>query len=292
MTPWHHTRTWIASLAASAQRRHSTFDGGLLQWHIWGSGPPLLLLHGGSGSWTHWCRNIAVLSTHYQVLVPDLPGKGDSDAPPFAFDSMPVYDATHRLAEIISAGWRQIATQEQQRSFHIMGFSLGSIVGTVVATIERDSVAQLTVVGTSALGLPFEGIGGKLRPVNEQSADALQIADQQYNLGLIMMADKKKIDEASGWIQLHNVKRARLRTHTLARSDVMLRALPNVSADTDIVAIWGSKDIYAQPNVDQAAARLRQLTPAADIHVIDGGGHWVMYECAEAFNNLIDTAAQ
>lgn len=291
MTHWHQTRDWIESLAATAQRRHSTFEGGRLQWHIWGSGPPLLLLHGGSGSWTHWCRNIAVLSNHYQILVPDLPGKGASDSPPFAFNAVPVYDATQRLAEAISAGWRQIATQEQQRSFRIMGFSLGSIVGTVVATIEKDCVDQLTVVGTSALGLPFAGIGGKLRPVNEQSAAALQIADQQHNLSLIMMADKEKIDEPSGWIQLENVKRARLRTHTLAKSDVMARALPNVSTNTDIVAIWGSKDTYAQPGIEQTAARLQQLTPAVDIHIIDGGGHWVMYECDKAFNDIIEKVA-
>ena len=39
----------------------------------------MLLLHGGSGSWTHWLRNIQPLvDAGRQVLVPDLPGFGDS----------------------------------------------------------------------------------------------------------------------------------------------------------------------------------------------------------------------
>ena len=40
-------------------------DGGRMVWHRWGEElgqaardqPPVVLLHGGSGSWTHWVRN-------------------------------------------------------------------------------------------------------------------------------------------------------------------------------------------------------------------------------------------
>ena len=61
---------------------------GTMVWHLWGqqgfdaSLAPLLLLHGGSGSWTHWLRNIdALVASGRRVLVPDLPGFGDSAAP-------------------------------------------------------------------------------------------------------------------------------------------------------------------------------------------------------------------
>ena len=51
-------------------------------WRVWGSGEPLVLFHGGSGSWTHWIRNIPELSRHYELWVPDIPGLGDSAMPP------------------------------------------------------------------------------------------------------------------------------------------------------------------------------------------------------------------
>ncbi len=51
-------------------------------WRVWGEGEPLVLFHGGSGSWTHWIRNIAELSRHYELWVADIPGLGDSTMPP------------------------------------------------------------------------------------------------------------------------------------------------------------------------------------------------------------------
>lgn len=292
MADWQETKAWIETLAATATRRNTTFDGGQLQWHIWGTGPPLILLHGGSGSWTHWCRNIAVLQKYYQVFAPDLPGNGDSDAPPFAFDSLEIYDATQRLAEAVRSGWQQMATDAQRRSIHVMGFSLGSIVATVLAGLEGKCVAQLVVVGTSALDLPFAGLAGKLRPVHDHVSFEQQIADQKHNLGLIMLADHADIDDAGGWLQLQNVKRARLRTHTLARSNVMIKALPRLHRSTDVVAVWGSHDAYAQPTINDCVSRLRELAPKADTCVVEGAGHWVMYEYDDVFNDLIDEIAR
>ena len=46
-------------------------------WRVWGAGEPLVLFHGGSGSWTHWIRNIPELSRHYELWVPDIPGLGN-----------------------------------------------------------------------------------------------------------------------------------------------------------------------------------------------------------------------
>ncbi|MDB5843914.1 MAG: hydrolase-like protein, partial [Polaromonas sp.] len=52
-------------------------------WRCWGEGAPVVLLHGGSGSWTHWIRNIPTLvACSRQVWAPDLPGFADSASPP------------------------------------------------------------------------------------------------------------------------------------------------------------------------------------------------------------------
>jgi pimeloyl-ACP methyl ester carboxylesterase len=44
-----------------------------------GSGPPVILLHGGTGGGANWFRQIGPLSQRYRVLAPDLPGFGLSD---------------------------------------------------------------------------------------------------------------------------------------------------------------------------------------------------------------------
>ncbi|MDQ3549539.1 MAG: alpha/beta hydrolase [Chloroflexota bacterium] len=54
-----------------------------------GSGPALVLVHAGGtqSSWHTWRDNLASLSQHYTVLIPDLPGLGESGPPPAPIDS-------------------------------------------------------------------------------------------------------------------------------------------------------------------------------------------------------------
>lgn len=47
-----------------------------------GSGPPLLLLHGWPGFWYDWAKVIGPLAKHFDVIVPDLRGYGESEKPP------------------------------------------------------------------------------------------------------------------------------------------------------------------------------------------------------------------
>ena len=58
---------------------HETPCGdGTMVWHTWGAGAPLVMLHGGSGSWAHWLRNIGtVVAAGRMACVPDLPGFGE-----------------------------------------------------------------------------------------------------------------------------------------------------------------------------------------------------------------------
>jgi len=73
---------FIAALERAGQRRVTQNGTGEVVWRIWGSGDPLVLLHGGTGSWLHWVRNIEDLSQDFMLLVPDLPGSGESSSPP------------------------------------------------------------------------------------------------------------------------------------------------------------------------------------------------------------------
>lgn len=54
--------------AVSSRMATPCGDGGIV-WHVWGERQngdlPLVLFHGGSGSWTHWLRSIHVLSLRW-----------------------------------------------------------------------------------------------------------------------------------------------------------------------------------------------------------------------------------
>ena len=93
-------------------------------WRVWGNAQPLVLLHGASGSWTHWIRNIAPLATRFRVLVPDLPGFGDSDLP---------YEprTAEMLADLVASGLDAVLSPSME--FDMAGFSFGGIIAGLVA---------------------------------------------------------------------------------------------------------------------------------------------------------------
>src|SRR5262245_36091801 len=72
----------VSALNRAARKVTTRCGAGVMVWRLWGSGEPLVLLHGGYGSWTHWIRAIPELSRHYELWVPDLPGLGASALPP------------------------------------------------------------------------------------------------------------------------------------------------------------------------------------------------------------------
>jgi pimeloyl-ACP methyl ester carboxylesterase len=54
-----------------------------------GTGPALMLVHAGNsdGSWMAWGNNLSSLSREYHVIVPDLPGLGESGPPAHSINS-------------------------------------------------------------------------------------------------------------------------------------------------------------------------------------------------------------
>src|SRR5678816_3702042 len=73
---------FVSRIESSSTRTVTPTEAGSMVWRSWGEGPPLVLLHGASGSWTHWIRNVLPLAARFRVLAPDMPGFGDSDTPP------------------------------------------------------------------------------------------------------------------------------------------------------------------------------------------------------------------
>ncbi|MBO0741486.1 MAG: alpha/beta fold hydrolase, partial [Hyphomicrobiaceae bacterium] len=93
-------------------------------WRVWGAGEPLVLFHGGSGSWTHWIRVIPELSNHYELWVADIPGLGDSAMPPKPW-------VPQSTAEVVVAGLEQLFAKDVK--LRMAGFSFGGQIAGLSA---------------------------------------------------------------------------------------------------------------------------------------------------------------
>lgn len=270
--------TLVARWDASADRRMTPCGDGDMVWRIWGDGPALVLLHGGHGSWTHWIRNIPALAERYRLYVPDLPGYGESGTPAEPHTA-------ENLGEIIATGVNLVLPPEA--TCGMVGFSLGGIVGGSAAALLGARVDTFVVIGSSGLDLPRANIGGLQKWTPDMPEAALREI-HRHNLATIMVANPDSIDALALQLQMSNTLKARVKGSAIARSDALRRALPAIKAR--LVCISGAADVYVVGNVDERKALFHAVRPDTPFHFIDNAGHWVMYEQAEAFNNVLDQA--
>jgi pimeloyl-ACP methyl ester carboxylesterase len=264
----------VAGIAAEAERIETPCGDGTLVWRVWGHGPPLVLLHGGYGSWTHWVRNVIPLSRRFTVIACDLPGLGESATPPEPWTA-------DGLAAIVVAGLDIVLPKGAAP--HMAGFSFGGVIGGVVAAQLGDRLKAFTVVGSNGLGL--ERSPTPLERVKPDASEEEEFATHRYNLNQLMIHDPAKIDELALYLQKTNHARARMRSRRFSRSGALIEALLRIKARLD--GIWGERDATAYPHVAERKRLLQGVQPGARFTVVPGAGHWVQFEAADEFNRII-----
>ena len=265
----------LAADLAGAQRAVTLLGGIKTVWHLWGAAdrPAVVLLHGGSGSWTHWVRSIApLLAAGWRVLVPDLPGFGDSDLPPGCTD---VPD----LPAHLHAGLQQLAPVGPVQ---IVGFSFGGMAGALWLADHPDDAQALVLVGAPGLGLsspqrtPLKG--WRHLETTEQ-----QMAVHRHNLMALMFERHESMDELALVLHAANVARDRMPRRRLSSTSIVAEALPRVRAR--VSAIYGEHDALYRERLSEVRDALpRWASHWGQWHTVPGSGHWVQYEAAQAFN--------
>src|SRR5437763_7310414 len=144
-TPKLTPAEFIAAVAAKGERRTTPAGQGEFVWRLWGHGDPLVLLHGGTGSWLHWIRNVEDFARDFQVIVPDIPGSGESAAPepPTTAD---------RIATAMLAGLDRLIGPD--KGFAIAGFSMGGMLSGHIAHHAGLRVKCLVLVGSAGMPVP------------------------------------------------------------------------------------------------------------------------------------------
>lgn len=246
--------------------------GGSMVWRRWGQGRPLVLLHGGSGSWNHWLRNIEALSQRHTVYAADLPGCGDSALPAGARDA----DSIHAD---VSAG---IALLTGGAPVELVAFSFGTLVAGFIAAERPELVKRLHLVGVAGLGLTRPRLF--LMPVSAAIDPLRREAIVRHNMEALMVLHPATLDDTALSMHDANLGRDRLRRRRISRTPVMLELEPRWQCP--VRAIWGRGDILIRNDGD----RLRQALAGCDLRdlsFVEDAGHWVQYERADAFHAVL-----
>ncbi|HMN22797.1 MAG TPA: alpha/beta hydrolase [Ottowia sp.] len=250
---------------------------GELVWHAWGEeragAPPVVLLHGGSGSWTHWVRNILPLVDQgRRVLAADLPGFGDSGSLPAGSDA----DA---MVAPLATGLGQLASGQP---VDLVGFSFGGLAAGLLLAEHPALARRLVLVGAPAMGV-LPGRQFQLRAWRHLKTPQEQAEVHRHNLAVLMLHDADRIDGLALEIHVGNVGRDRLPRRRLAHTDILARRLPHVPCP--VHAIYGAYDAIYGRYIDSLAPAFAAAAPDfRGLALIAGAGHWVQFEAPAAFN--------
>lgn len=264
----------------SATLVHTPCGDGDMVWQVWGAPtekPPLILLHGGFGSWTHWIANVEPLSRDRLVVTCDMPGLGDSASAPG--DLTP-----DNIAKPIADGLDAVIGEGT--AFELAGFSFGGLIGSRVAAMVGTRCRTFVAVGASG----FENLHVRVLGIEVPARDASdddKNAIHRSNLNILMLWDESNIDDVAIYTHRKNVARSRVRSRPMSLGNHLVEALPSVSAR--LAGIWGVHDATAGGR-EQITARqdiFRQYQPGAEVQIIEDAGHWVMYERPDEFNAML-----
>jgi pimeloyl-ACP methyl ester carboxylesterase len=105
-----------------------------------GEGPPMLFVHGLSGSWPNWLEQLPVFAAHHRVLAVDLPGFGRS---PMPTEPISITGYARMLDALLDAHHVDAAA--------VVGNSMGGFVSAELAINFPQRVERLALVSAAGL---------------------------------------------------------------------------------------------------------------------------------------------
>jgi abhydrolase domain-containing protein 6 len=146
LAPQLLVRADAARMAMQAHVDKKTVVAGDTTWSYYegGQGPTIVLLHGFAANKETWLEMAKGLTDHFHVVIPDLPGWGESSRNDGGDYGIPAQAA--RLEDFAKAAGLQ--------HFLLVGQSMGGAIAGVYAADHPERVAALTLM--SSLGLTFK----------------------------------------------------------------------------------------------------------------------------------------
>ena len=272
----------VAQILSTAQIRHTTYEGGQLYWQHWSAigasdAPPLILFHGGFGSWNHWIANVEDLRKKRDVWTFDLPGLGQSG-------DMPEPHSIAHFSEIVLSGIDQLLGEKTR--FAITAFSFGAMIAGQVAADVGDRCTRCTLIGAAGFGDLHVQVALLPPPTQETRANEAE-AIQRENLRRLMLHSSEYIDDLAVYLHSDNLARFRFRSRKLAKTNELAELLPEIKAP--LVGLWGEHDATAG-GVEKISARrslFENAQPRCEFHVVPDAGHWLMYERPKEVSEIL-----
>lgn len=218
---------------------------------IYGSGPPLVLIHGGGGSISVMENQIKHFSSKYKVIVVDSRGHGNSEL------------GTQRLTyEQMAEDYNELLNQLKTTKAYIFGWSDGGIIGLILAIKHPDKVEKLAILGANLI--PSGIYGWTLEWVVKE----LKIAEEQLKNG----------DKSQPWSRI--IQQYKL---PLEQPNISIEQLKTIQSPTLVIA--GDRDLVRIEHTISIFESIKH----SQLCILPGATHFVPVQNSEQINAVIST---
>jgi pimeloyl-ACP methyl ester carboxylesterase len=227
-----------------------------------GSGSTLLFLHGAGGAGT-WLPFLSRLATKFDVIVPEHPGFGESDTPPWLDN---VADLANFYLDFLAA--------LDLDGVHLVGHSLGGWVAAEVAVRNTARLASLTLVGAGGIHVKgVEQVDTFLSNDEQRIRDLFH--DQQLAEAVMATALRAEAEDAA---LKNRMTTAKLIWHPRSHDPNLQKWLHRIDVPT--LVIWGDHDRLFPKDY---AFAYQRLIPGSKAVIIPDCGHLPQIEQETAF---------
>ena len=251
-----------------------------LNFKIYGSGDPLIILHGYLGSLDNWQTFAKALAEDYMVITVDQRNHGKS----FHSDDFSLELMAEDLKALMESEWIHEAV--------IMGHSMGGKTAMTFAMMYPDIVEKLIVVDI-APKLYERGHDVILQALNEVSIDEVNSRDAVANVlskyiddagvRLFLMKNLKRQSASSGSQGFEWKVNLPVLTE---KYPAILEQIKGDPYEEPTLFIRGEKSNYIE---DADMDIITALFPQAELKTVVDAGHWVHAEQPKALLNLVRT---
>lgn len=241
-----------------------------------GSGPDLVLFHGGMGCWQHWVRNIGPLAEHFTVHALDHPAYGASASVPRDTSGPEYLEVLYRAFVAMFPG---------DTPLRFAGFSFGGAIAANLAPRLGKRVTHLCLISPG--GLPPRSTSE--RPTRSYKSagddDALFREICRHNLLVNMLSYPESITEETLDLQVYCVRHTRFNSRKVSLGGTLQGDLKRFSGKLRL--LWGEGDDAPYRPAEELIGQVRAAVPDLDVHRIPHAGHWSAYENAPEVNRLM-----
>lgn len=253
-----------------------------------GEGPPIVFVHGLSGSWPNWLEQLTVLARSHRVVAMDLPGFGHS---PMPSETITISGYARLLDGLLGVLGVDAAA--------VVGNSMGGFVSAELAIAYPQRVEQLVLVSASGIssyqdprGLRAAHTITRLERIvaaytawvaSKSETVARRRGLRNATLGLVVR-HPGRLPAALAAEQIRGAGKPGFLQGLRANIDYPIRErLPEIACPTLIV--WGDEDrVISVRDADV----FEELIPDSRKVVFEKTGHMAMLERPAAFNELLE----